>query len=166
MVKGGGNGSGMIVAIGTVVAVAILIGGYTASPSYGKTTHFETPFESSLVPTCDTEEVVFSGIAKFSFYESTNPDGKTHQSVHMHYVNVRGEGITSGTQYIIHENDHDILIDEENSDTIRTLVSGAMIGQGNAVNSLVKIRMVTILDDNGNGETIVDDVDIKCNDGE
>jgi hypothetical protein len=81
----------------------------------------------------------------------------------MHYVNVRGEGITSGTQYIIHENDHNTLIDEENSDTLRTLVSGVMIGQGNAVNTLVKIRMVTIIDNNGDGETIIDDVDIKCN---
>ena len=81
----------------------------------------------------------------------------------MYYVNVRGEGITSGNQYIIHENDQDTFIDEENSDTMLTLISGAFIGQGNAINTLVKIRLVTILHDNGDADTIVADVDIKSN---
>ncbi len=60
MVKSSGNGLGMIVAMGTVVA--ILIGGYTASPSYAKVTKFESTFESSSIPLWGTKEIVFSGI--------------------------------------------------------------------------------------------------------
>jgi len=148
---------------GTVVAVAVLIGRYTASPSYAKVAKFESPFESSAIPLCGIEEGVFSGIQKFSLHKTTKSDGTTRQSLHMNYHHTRGEGITSGTQYIVHENDRQGIVDEQNSDRIITQIKGSFIGKGNAEFTLLNIRTITILHDNGDIETIVDRIDIKFN---
>ena len=142
----------------------MIIGGFVATSSYTQNIKFETPFETSAIPVCGIEEVAFSGVAKFTFHEKTNPDGTSRQSVHMVYLHTRGEGMTSGTQYNTHENDRSTLIDEGNSNIIRTVMHGSFIGKGQAVNTLVTTRLVTILHDNGDSETIVDNIDIKCND--
>jgi hypothetical protein len=149
--------------IGLVGIMAIFIGGYVVTPSYGKTIHFEEPFESSLIPLCGPEDVIFSGILKFVFHETTDNDGNLRQKVHVYYVNVHGVGVTTGTQYTVHDNEH-ITLQEEGSDTtVTTLVRGSMISNGQDINTHVKIRLVTVMDENGNFETIVDDTDIKCN---
>ena len=67
---------------------------------------------------------------------------------------------------IYNENDRQVLIDEQNSDRIITQIKGSFIGKGNAQNTLVNLRTIIILHDNGDIETIVDRIDIKCNGGE
>src|SRR6478735_8576544 len=92
-----------------IIAVAattiVLLGGFATPSVYAKILKFETPFESSMIPACSLEEVAFSGIAGFTFKETTDNDGNVLQKVSMDYFNVKGQGITSGTMYIVHEHD-------------------------------------------------------------
>lgn len=55
-----------------------------------------------------------------------------------------------------------IIEQEGGNTTFSTDIRGSFISKRSDVNTLVKIRLVTSIDENGNAETIVDDVDVKC----
>jgi len=149
-----------------IIAVAattiVLLGGFAIPSVYAKILKFETPFESSMIPACSLEEVAFSGIAGFTFKETTDNDGNVLQKVSMDYFNVKGQGITSGTNYIVHEHDDYTTFVEGSTTTFNTVVKGSFIGQGNAVNTDILLHLVTSVDDNG-PHTILDDAVVKCN---
>jgi hypothetical protein len=154
----------LVLMAGLMSVVVILIGGSSATSVYGEKIVFETPFESSTVPACSNEEVAISGVAKFTFTEEIDKDGNIQTKATMTY-HAHGEGITSGTKYIIYEKAVD-MIDVEVSGgdtTFNTVLKGTFIGQGSEPNTQVRIQLVTVLHENGDVETIVDDVDVNCN---
>jgi hypothetical protein len=149
----------------TLVALSasVLFGGFAIPSVYAKIIRFETPFESSLIPACSEEEVAFSGVARFTFKETTDNDGNVRQTVTMDYFNVKAQGIASGTKYLVHEHDDYVTLLEGSTTTFETVVKGSFIGQGNAVNTDILMHLVTSIDENGNPHTIVDKVVVKCN---
>lgn len=149
----------------TLVAVAataiVLVGGFALTTAYAKIVKFETPFESSLIPACN-EEVAFSGIAGFTFQETTDKDGNVRQTATMDYFHTQGQGITSGTGYIVHEHDRYITVLEGDTTTFKTVIKGTFVAKGTEVNTYITLYLVTSIDENGNPHTIVDKADVKC----
>ncbi|HEY7110560.1 MAG TPA: hypothetical protein VH415_14140 [Nitrososphaeraceae archaeon] len=154
------KGLGMI--SGIVTFVMILVAGSAVAPSYGKTTHFETPFESSTVPACSGEEIAISGIAKFTFKEKIDKDGDIHQDATMSY-NAHAVGMTFGSKYIVHEKEVQSFLQEGGDNTFSTVLKGKFYGQGSEPNTKVGIHLVTTVHENGDVETLVDDVNVTCN---
>ena len=148
------------------VAIAIIITtlviGNFATPSYGKKVRFETPFESSTIPACGDEEVIITGVANFAFEEKTDKNGNVRSTAEMKYHRIQAIGVSSGTEYNVHEKEKAIIEQEGGDTTFSTAIKGSFISKGSDVNTLVKILLVTSIDENGNAETIVDDVDVKC----
>ena len=71
----------LYIQLGLVTVVAVLIGAFAITPSYGQaqsnTVQFKVPFESVGLPLCGGESVVFSGTAHFVFHETIGPDGES-----------------------------------------------------------------------------------------
>jgi hypothetical protein len=148
---------------GIVAFVAILAVGNTVAPGYGKEkTTFETPFESSTIPACSNEEVAISGVAKFVFTEKTDKDGNLRQGATMSY-HAHAIGITSGTKYIVHEKTVDSIQQEAGDTTISSVIKGKFNGQGSEPNTKIRIHLVTVVHENGDVDTLVDDVNVTCN---
>lgn len=148
--------------VAIAIITATLIAGNFATPSQGKKVQFETPFESSTIPACGDEEVVITGVANFAFEEKTDKNGNMWSTAEMKYHSIQAIGVSSGTEYNIHEKEK-VTIEQEGVDTtFSTALKGSFISKGSDVNPLVKIRLVTSIDENGNAETTVDDVDVKC----
>ncbi|HET8847258.1 MAG TPA: hypothetical protein VFM20_00580 [Nitrososphaeraceae archaeon] len=80
----------------------------------------------------------------------------------MKYHSIQAIGVSSGTEYNIHEKEKVIIEQEGGDTTFNTAIKGSFISKGSDVNTLVKIRLVISIDENGIAETIVDDVDVKC----
>ena len=142
-----------------VGAAIVLFGGFALPTVYAKTLHFSTDFESSLIPACTNEEVAFSGTANFVFHEV---DGR--QTVTMKYVNVKGVGLETGTKYIVTEHDKFVtIVNEQNGDTtFDTTINGRFTSTGPGINTMIKIKLVTVLHANGDGETLLDQAVVKC----
>ncbi|HJU79593.1 MAG TPA: hypothetical protein VJ599_08530 [Nitrososphaeraceae archaeon] len=120
----------------------------------------ETPSESLTIPACGDKEVIITGVANFAFEEKT--DGNVLSTAEMKYHNIQAIGVSSGTEYNIHEKEKGIIEQEGGDTTFSTAIKGSFISKGSDVNTLIKIRPVTSIDENGNVETIVDDADVKC----
>lgn len=153
------NGLETRTAIVAVAATAIVLcGGFAIPTVYANTTHFTTDFETSLIPACTTEEVVYSGTQHFDFQEQNG-----RQTVHVYYSDVHGVGIVTGTRYTVHENDEYTTILNENGDTkFDTTIHGSFISSGQGDNTKVVIRIVTIVHANGEVETLVEDAKVTC----
>jgi len=123
---------------------------------------FETPFESSLIPSCSTEEVFFKGVAAFSFKEFTDKDGNVRQTVNMDYQKTTGV-TSSGSEYIIHEQDRYVTFLEGSTTKFSSIIRGSFIAKGSEVNTQVMIKLITSIDENGDPHTIVDYASVKCN---
>jgi hypothetical protein len=136
----------------------VLFGGFAIPSVYAAAIVFRQDFETSLIPACTTEEVAFSGTTQFVFQEVNG-----HQTVHLFYENVKGVGIETGTKYTVHENDKFSTILNENGDTrFDTTIHGSFISSGPGNNTKVDIKLVNVVHPNGDTETIVDDVKVKC----
>jgi hypothetical protein len=144
--------------VAVALVVTVLFGGFAISSVYAKTTHFTSEFETSLIPACTTEEVIFSGTAHFDFREQNG-----HQTVHMHYSNVHGVGIETGTKYVVHENDQYDTILNDNGDTMfSTTIHGSFTGGGSVDNTKIEIRLVTVVHQDGDVTTLVEDAQVRC----
>lgn len=148
--------------VAIAIIITTLIVGNFATPSYGKKVQFETPFESSTIPACGDEEVIITGVANFAFEERTDKNGNLRSTAEMKYHSIQAIGVSSGTEYNIHEKEKVIIEQEGGDTTFNTAIKGSFISKGSDVNTLVKIRLVISIDENGIAETIVDDVDVKC----
>ncbi|HEY7109467.1 MAG TPA: hypothetical protein VH415_08580 [Nitrososphaeraceae archaeon] len=154
------KGLGMI--SGIVTFVMILVAGSAVAPSYGKTIHFETPFESSFVTACSGEEVAVIGVVKFVFKEKIDNDGNVLQDATASY-SAHAVGMTSGTKYIVHEKEAQTALVETGGDTtFSTVLKGKFNGQGSEPNTKLRIQQVTVIHENGDVETLVDDVSVTC----
>lgn len=81
----------------------------------------------------------------------------------MKYHSIQAVGVSSGTEYNVHEKEKGIIEQEGGDTTFSTAIKGSFISKDSDVNTLIKIRLVTSIDENGNVETIVEDVDVNCN---
>ena len=81
----------------------------------------------------------------------------------MIYVNVKGENI-DGTKYVVTEHDkYFTLVNEDNGDiTFKTSINGNFIRSGPGINTMVEIKLITVLHANGDEDTIVDQASVKC----
>jgi hypothetical protein len=150
----------LVLMAGLMSVVVILIGGCTATSVYGKEkTVFETPFESSTVPACSGEEVAISGVARFVFTEEIDEDGNIHQKATMSY-HADAVGMTSGIEYIVHEKEVQTIQQEGGDNTFSTVLKGTFNGLSSVPNTHVRIHLVTVVHENGDVETIVDDVNV------
>jgi hypothetical protein len=145
-----------IVVIGLVSTV--LFGGFVIPSVYAETTHFIADFDTSLIPACTTEEVIFSGKVHFDF---TEQEGR--QVVRMHYSEVHGVGIATGTKYVVHENDRYETIINENGDTMfSTKIHGTFISSGSGDNTKIEITLVNVVHPDGTVTTLVEDAKVTC----
>ena len=111
-----------------------------------------------MTPLCSTEEVIFSGTAHYVYQQ-----GNGRQTIHLNYQNVKGVSVETGTAYTIHENEKYSQILNENGDTrFDTTIHGSFISSGSADSTKVTMKLVTVVHPNGDIDTIVDDVDVKC----
>ena len=115
------------------VATTVLFGAFAMPSVYAKVLKFETPFESSLIPACSSEEVFFTGVAAFTFQETTDKDGNVRQTVHMNYQKTRGE--ISGTEYIVHEHDTFVTHLDASTSKFSTVIKGSFIAKGSETNT-------------------------------
>ena len=114
------------------------------------------------IPAYGDEELIGTGVANFAFEEKTDKNGNVLSTAEMKYHNIQAIGVLSGTEYNIHEKEKGIIEQEGGDTTFSTAKKGSFISKGSDVNTLIKIQLVTSIDENGNIETIVDDVDVKC----
>jgi hypothetical protein len=139
----------------------VLLSGYAVTPSDGQKERFETDFESEVVPACGSEEVKIKGTATFTFIEKEDADGNVRQVAVVKNKAV-GEGVLSGTQYKIHEKEEQVILVEGGDTTFDTDIKGSFKGEGSEVNTQVRIKLVTVIHEDGSVETIVNDVEVKC----
>jgi hypothetical protein len=145
-----------------VIVTAIMISGPSTMSAYGQKTVFETPFESSTVPACSSEEVAISGVARFTFVERTDKDGNLIQRAIMEYSTVDAVGLTSGTEYKAKEVEHQIIQQDGGDNQFKTIHTSIFKGAGSEPDTYVRLHLVTIVHENGHAETLVDDLDIRC----
>ena len=157
------RGKDLSIFVAIAIIITTLIMGNSTMPSYGKKVQFETPFESSTIPACGDEEVIITGVPNFAFEEKTDKNGNLQSTAEMKYHSIQAVGVSSGTEYNVHEKEKGIIEQEGGDTTFSTAIKGSFISKGSDVNTLIKIRLVTSIDENGNAETIVEDVDVKCN---
>lgn len=143
--------------VAVVTAAIVLLAGFAVTSVYARD-HFTSDFESSGIPLCSTEEVIFSGTQHFDVEDK---DGR--QTIHVHWSNVKGEGIETGTTYTIHQNEKVSAILNENGDTtVSTTLHSSMVSSGPGPNTRVEIKLITVVHPNGDIDVIVDDIKVKC----
>jgi hypothetical protein len=146
-----------------VVVVALvsteLFGGFVVPSVYAKTNTFTSEFETTAIPLCSTEPIVYGGTIHFNIKEEENGLG----SAHVHYSNVHGVGFQTGTKYIVHQNEHDDVVLNKNGDTMfSTVMHGSVTGSGSIDNTRVDITFVNVVHPDGTVTVLVEDTKITC----
>lgn len=137
--------------------------GYNVAPGYGETLRGESQWEGTAVPACGSEDVIFSGVLKFSIQFHADKDDNFRQETHLKSHETRGVGVESGTKYIIHATVKQTQESQSDGATITNVLKGSFIAKGSSINTQVTIHTVTVFDENGIPKTTVSDTDIKCN---
>ena len=144
----------------------ILIGGFSMSSVFGQAStsmdNFRTLFESTPVPLCGGEEIVFSGTVHFRFKDTTNPTGAFPQLVQMNYQDIKGVGVVSGDNYKVNEVNNFKVDQNPDSDIFHTVVLSDIIHQGQKVNTVFTVELQTLLDGDGIPKTSVVHISVGC----
>jgi hypothetical protein len=144
----------------------VLIGGLSMSSVLGQAStsmdNFRTLFESTPVPLCGGEEIVFSGTVHFRFKDTTNPTGAFPQLVQMNYQDIKGVGVVSGDNYIVNEVNNFKVDQNPDSDIFHTVVLSDIIHQGQKVNTVFTVELQTLLDGDGIPKTSVVHISVGC----
>jgi hypothetical protein len=150
------------------VAAGGLLGGLSISPVLGQTEtdqfNIRSDFDSAIVSLCGGEEVKFSGQTHFKLKTSTTPNGEIRQLVHLNYQNIKGTGVESGDDYIVHEVNNFKVSTNDLAGVFHTVILSKINHLGQELDSMVFIELQTVLDDEGLTKTTVSHVDIRCPD--
>jgi hypothetical protein len=129
----------LIIQLGLVTVVAVLIGGFAITPSYGQaqsnTIRVSTPFESSGVPLCGGEDIVFTGKINSVFHETITPDGDAvYTFSHTNFQGVTGVS-ESGEAFVVtdvfNQNAHTT---QTGTNEFNTVIHGTLVDKGQGVN--------------------------------
>ena len=151
--------------LGLVTAVAILIGGFAVTPSYGQassnTRQYTEPFQSYGQPLCGGEEVTFSGTANFVSHTTVLPDGTSQiEFLRLNYMQTTAVS-TSGGTYQMHETDNYGSV-QIGANTYRNVINGVLIGQGTLANTGITLVIQTTFNANGQPTANVFVENIRC----
>jgi len=154
--------------LGLTVVAVVLMGGFAATPSYGKghteREKFTTPFDTSTIPACSTNEVFISGTAVFVYTATYGPDGelKKEESV----MKYKTTGVdTQGNNWKVSERTLDTIKYSPNGDqTFESEIHSKFInlGPGDDPSTIVNIHLVTVVHPDGTATTLKDKADIDC----
>ena len=149
-----------------VTTGVVLIGGFSMSSVLGQTStnmdDLRTEFESTAVPLCGGEEVVFSGTVHFRIKDSNIPTGAFPQLVQLNYQDIQGVGVVSGDNYIVNEVNNFKVNQNPDSGVFHTVVLSDIIHQGQDVNTVLTVELQTLLDGDGIPKTKVDHISVGC----
>mgnify|MGYP003579056717 FL=1 len=110
------------------------------------------------VSICSGEVVEFSGTIHFSIKEENGVE-----SAHVHYSNVHGVGIQSGTKYVVHEHDeYDVNLNANGDTMFSTTMHGSFISGGPGDNTKVEIRFVNVVHPDGTVTVLEEGTEITC----
>lgn len=148
--------------------VAVLIGGFAITPSYGQaspfTQTFMVPFQrSGGEPLCGGEIVTISGNLLFLTHSTTGPDSSKQYTVeHWTYQGVQGT-TTSGTKIVITEADTSNIRQISPDQTeVMFQAHGSAIIEGKSINTVVTIVFIITFNANGQPTATVEHFDVKC----
>jgi hypothetical protein len=153
-----------------VTVVTVLIGGLSMTTAYGQAQTFTDrvsfPFESTGVPLCGGEQIIFTGTVNVVFHTTIGPNGEFEQTIsHTNYQRATGVS-TSGEIYVIADNTNQIAhTDQIGPNEFITVLHGTLVdkGQGiNGVNTLFQLVIRTVVDSNGEVIGTVEHIDTKC----